>query len=380
MLAVIGSRLALNFSATSKLSHELSRAYMAVCYGVEASRNMSVVGYPSEPVLALASQELMRRDAFSWKNISAHVIQSLQNGWVEEGPRGEFAWQIMAAEAWDRCTADDETARITGASIGNFFRALIGPDNVKKIEEQASECGSADKLDAVFRAPTHFLQFVEVESSPTIEKLLVAFNRGAHVKSKDNQSGCDFASASYVSSPTDPSLRYVSPFLTSVKNVRNPSKRAHHLNAPLFSSAYYSGICDETVEQDGVLTELMPHPYLVLHVNLHLDQKPAVDFVDSYGDAVGKEIGAKRAQDEAKKLAGKKPSKSRLVLPSKNQVCISLRGFDASVYPSLSDEKFFGSMTRLLTTRIQVLKLEDHFQYKERMKEIIKKITVFALE
>ena len=171
MLAVIGSRLALNFSATSKLSHELSRAYMAVCYGVEASRNMSVVGYPSEPVLALASQELMRRDAFSWKNISAHVIQSLQNGWVEEGPRGEFAWQIMAAEAWDRCTADDETARITGASIGNFFRALIGPDNVKKIEEQASECGSADKLDAVFRAPTHFLQFVEVESSPTIEKL-----------------------------------------------------------------------------------------------------------------------------------------------------------------------------------------------------------------
>ena len=190
-LAVLGIRACIDLVPQCQLSQDLVAQHMRTLYHISASRDAVVTGYFSEPVLVLAAGQLTNgmpstNDCSGWEVLLQMLVQSLRNGQVAAGFRGELVARILLLMAWDRCclhgvrgSSFTTEAFLKAVPLILFLRSLLH--------------GNIDKeLESTFQnSSVRCTHFVKIDYVPNAVQLLELFKRGAAVVIKENQAGTD---------------------------------------------------------------------------------------------------------------------------------------------------------------------------------------------
>jgi hypothetical protein len=175
---------------------------MAVCYHMSDDRSKIEYGYPSEPMLALASYSGYTRISTQHINLKSLIIALInmtKSGMVEAGYRGELVGKLILLFAFDECQrldiADDGTLRSgctttrkanlypeeedrghlkyrilpRPVNLRKFLNVLIGP-RLKEFED-STKSESPSAFEDFEDAQVFFTHFVYLSYSPHISEI-----------------------------------------------------------------------------------------------------------------------------------------------------------------------------------------------------------------
>ena len=104
-MALLGARYCVFFNQDVELLHDLCRSNLASVYAIDRTapnKQMMIVGYPSEPVVALASAMLSYTvSACKPVALISELNRQIKKGAVEAGYRGEVAARFLLLLARD---------------------------------------------------------------------------------------------------------------------------------------------------------------------------------------------------------------------------------------------------------------------------------------
>jgi len=197
-IAILSSRISINVVLGSQIASELVAGYMAICFYISDDFQRLMIMYPSEPILAEASAQLMA-DLRVLEIILFNLKTALQYGYIEPGYRGELIARLILTIAWNKTISSVQPNNLLQKStlslpitlysqrvrLCAYLKSLFGEDNYKKVfSELPSELANGW---------IGFTHFIAINYIPNDTKLLEIFNRfGAILFSKRNQNGVDF--------------------------------------------------------------------------------------------------------------------------------------------------------------------------------------------
>ena len=188
-LAVLGIRACIDMVPQCQLSQDLVAQHMRTLYSISEGRDAVVTGYFSEPILALVAGQLTNALPDGWNKLMAILMQSLRNGQVNAGFRGELVARLLLLMAWDRCVLKGQTPScaifcrrfLDAMPLMQFLSSLLILSNEVKVD-----------LSGTFQhAWVRCTHFVKIDYAPDSEELLELFKRGAVAVAKEYQTGTD---------------------------------------------------------------------------------------------------------------------------------------------------------------------------------------------
>jgi hypothetical protein len=197
-LAILGVRMCLDLVPQCQLSHDMVAQNMRTLYHISESRDSIITGYFSEPVLVQAAAQLtncfpMHAPSPRWTPLLESLLQSLKNGQVNAGFRGELVARILLVMSWDACCLKEDAQRQSFAS-GVFLKAvpLISfLDSLLFLGDDVTADLSKSFRNGKQRAWVRCSHFVKIDYVPKAAQLLELFRRGAAAVTKELQAGTD---------------------------------------------------------------------------------------------------------------------------------------------------------------------------------------------
>ncbi|CAJ0637020.1 7278_t:CDS:2, partial [Entrophospora sp. SA101] len=184
-LAVLSSRLSLSISPQSKIASELVAGHMALCSYVSPDRQRLYIGYSSEPILAEASAILMS-DIKNYSHLLKTLCNSVEDGIVDAGFRGELVAKLLLLRAWDKCCnlqIEPMTKYAIPITVKDFLLSLLGEKNYQMAFSDLDENLASGIL--------FFNHFYGLEYTPDKTVLLKMFRRCAAIVGMPGQYGWD---------------------------------------------------------------------------------------------------------------------------------------------------------------------------------------------
>ncbi len=185
-MALLGCRVALSFHCSEKLSFEMVRSHMGVCYYTSDDNSMLLYGYPSEPILSLAAADSLIRKSFNWEWSLRTILPAVRKGLVGAGVRGELICRILLCLAWDSC--QKSSSLHYPISVQSYLKALGGDRLLEEFKVDAFK----DNQDRILNGRLYFTHFVyvnyEVKTEKKLGKLLSC---GQAVLCRNNQQAID---------------------------------------------------------------------------------------------------------------------------------------------------------------------------------------------
>ncbi|CAG8657799.1 5598_t:CDS:1, partial [Paraglomus brasilianum] len=190
-LAVLGPRLCIDVVPSSSLSSELVASRMAVCTHISEQRDMVYMCYPSEPLLAEASAQLMNETG-AMRMLLPPLLSAVRYGLVEGGYQGELVARCILLMAWDETCkkqtgykeADMQFSR--PLRVRDYLMTLLGKDGINQIG------GISQRERARFlNGFIFFNHFLLLRYTPSKMQLLRLMRQGVAALCKRNQQGID---------------------------------------------------------------------------------------------------------------------------------------------------------------------------------------------
>ncbi|CAG8601560.1 5406_t:CDS:2 [Paraglomus occultum] len=137
-LAVLGLQLCIDVVLSSSLSSELVASRMAVCTHISEQRDMVYMCYPSEPLLAEVSAQLMNETG-AMQMLLPPLLSAVHYGLVEGGYQGELVACCILLMAWDE-TCKKQTGYKEAdmqfsqpLRVWDYLMTLLGKDGMNQI-------------------------------------------------------------------------------------------------------------------------------------------------------------------------------------------------------------------------------------------------------
>ena len=198
-LAILGVRACIDVVPQGQVSQDLVAQHMRTLYHVSETRQSIISAYFSEPVLVQAAAQLTNETSIfsfgnSWEFLLRMLIQSLRNGMVDAGFRGELVARILLLLAWDKCCIANLVDKESVLSSGVFLRAvpLMGfLETLLNLDDSTIKMLKAKLDGAKGTAWVRCSHFIKIDYVPNSEHLLMLYQRGAVAITKELQAGVD---------------------------------------------------------------------------------------------------------------------------------------------------------------------------------------------
>jgi hypothetical protein len=235
-LAVLGAIASIEVSAGSEAASEVAAGHMRLVAGISEDRDAVFTLEISEPVLALAAHDLLRKDEFPWAKLLIKFAAAAVRSSTSVGYRGEVAGQILLLTASQKCMLSLEHDRgYVEADV--FFQALFGKQLVAKLAELGgaeTKEGIAfnkqvdDILKALKGGYVRLYQVCKSFEDVDMEMLFQHFLRGSGIYCKEYHEAIDIALTIYFPRElSDPlSKLRMSVFLIQIKLRSTPLSEA----------------------------------------------------------------------------------------------------------------------------------------------------------
>ena len=203
-MALLGARYSVFFNCTAQFLPELCKSHLATVYYIDleksknpSSERMIIVGYPSEPIVALTSARL---SFIHRKDLPKKLIQILnkqiKKGAVEAGYRGELAARMLLLLARDLAVMEPSETEESGKAythrhiftVEKFLKTLGGEEFAKLVEDSKPSAEDKKKFMQGFLSFNHF---VYVTDKVSVDDMEIYFSRGAAIFCRRGQTGCD---------------------------------------------------------------------------------------------------------------------------------------------------------------------------------------------
>src|SRR6185312_11125612 len=140
-IAILSSFASIEITPSSSLAKQVVAGNMAICLHVSHDRSSIMARYPSDPVLAEAAAKLVQ-DTFNHEKrmqMLRVLANSLTNGLVERGKRGELIGSLIIGLAMQRCQKSHFQKRISfrysqAVSLEALLNVFIDIDEDTRLE------------------------------------------------------------------------------------------------------------------------------------------------------------------------------------------------------------------------------------------------------
>lgn len=184
-LAALSVRLLLEYLPINEdIMHtgvRLVESHLAVVYTISKDRKYLTAGYPSEPVVAEAAAQVMRRFQDPVPDILARYTRSAM---ISAGQRGELVMRLLLIQAFDNASKRDrgDNDQIDRpVSLFAFLEELFNVGQVDKLRVSYPASGYGERFDAAFKdAHVRFTHFARLEDNSLVTSrgAWIAMTRG----------------------------------------------------------------------------------------------------------------------------------------------------------------------------------------------------------
>ena len=186
LLAVIGCRVAIHLTPTSREAVDLVADFMAINLFVTKDRSRIFTTYGSEPILAEAAARLWNEDGKCYtdgekNNIFLDAIPKIGDFITErtinQGHQGELAARLILLRAMDASVNKCKKNPINGlnftgyVTVGQFLKVFIGEENFKEFCQKNKQKNNLELFLSGGICFNHFIQFTKKEVGRNIDTL-----------------------------------------------------------------------------------------------------------------------------------------------------------------------------------------------------------------
>lgn len=207
-LALFSYRINFNVVPVYDIAEELTSNYMRYIYGVDESRVFVQTHQPSEPILALTSQEQMTESSSTRAEVVKAFYINIMKSTINLGDLGEIAAALVLLFAFDKA---EQSGRPRPIKVSTFLSTLFSNDIAIAIRERAMD---RDGLRAIWEEGVVFFNhFFRLDIDPDEYVLRMAFYRGCAIFPRAGYKGCDIIIPVFL--PNKNKMTYI---LVQVKN------------------------------------------------------------------------------------------------------------------------------------------------------------------
>jgi len=201
-LAALAIRLALNISPFSVEAGQVISSHLAVLLKTDKHRHFLRTYYPSEPILAEASAQIMNN--VGWHKFLQTLCGHVENGIVPAGYRGELLSKVLCLMAMD------DTPKPLPATMGSPYWTYTQPVKVRDFLDNwltppdddettftdalLSEWAHLEEVNRFLDGYVFFNHFIRLDSTVSIQAIVCAWNRGAAIMLKENTHSSRYSS------------------------------------------------------------------------------------------------------------------------------------------------------------------------------------------
>ncbi len=182
-LAILASLCSVDISPSVYFSSNLIASHLGTCLAISQDKTRVLACYPSEPIITEAAYELLDNDVLN------HIAQSLGQGIVESGKRGELAGELILVLTRQRLQKRNKNAKKTSFFAGDIklttFLDELLINNITLHENNAEH-------NYLKNASVSFTRFVTISTIPVYNDLMKGYQTGVAFNLKRNQQGADF--------------------------------------------------------------------------------------------------------------------------------------------------------------------------------------------
>ncbi|CAG8666761.1 8963_t:CDS:2, partial [Paraglomus brasilianum] len=188
-IAILSSFASIEITPSSSLSKQVVAGNMAMCLHVSHDRSSIIARYPSDPVLAEAAAKLVQ-DTFNHEKrmqMLRFLANSLTNGLVERGKRGELIGSLIIGLAMQKCQKASFQKMMPfrysqAVSLQAFLNVFID------IDEESLDT----RLENVYAKFSHAWKISGGTSQQLSKALLkTGWDRGCYFLCEENQEAVD---------------------------------------------------------------------------------------------------------------------------------------------------------------------------------------------
>jgi hypothetical protein len=193
-IAMLSIRAAVNIAPSSHLANELVGGHLGVCVHAFPKRESMLVCYPSEPVVAEASAQLLNAlDGSGWVVALENLLQAIQVGELDAGKLGELVVRIVLLLAFDAARSESDCDDLyTGTvCLSDFLGALVGTGGERKAFFSDDDEDTEELAKAWQQCTLTFTHFIPVSYLAKDCDFEAAWRRGAAFACKPGQPGAD---------------------------------------------------------------------------------------------------------------------------------------------------------------------------------------------
>lgn len=207
-LALFSYRINFNVVPVYDIAEELTSNYMRYIYGVDESRVFVQTHQPSEPILALTSQEQMTESSSTRAEVVKAFYMNIMKGTINLGDLGEIAAALVLLFAFDKA---EQSGSPRPVKVSTFLFTLFSEDIAIAIRERAMD---RDGLRAIWEEGVVFFNhYFRLDIDPDGYALRMAFCRGCAIFPRTGYKGCDIILPVFL--PEKDKMTYI---LVQVKN------------------------------------------------------------------------------------------------------------------------------------------------------------------
>ncbi|KAI3659652.1 hypothetical protein MP638_004387 [Amoeboaphelidium occidentale] len=268
ILAVLNCRLCFSISGSSIVASQLVSDGMALNVYTGNNREFLTIGYPFEPMLVNASVYWMNNARISYLDQVKVLVDSLMEGQVLYGYKGELMSRLLLTWAFDcavqkHITTEKEELFIDlyAVTVRQFLLSLYGEDAIKALEVSCHMTDVTDarkkNLDSLLNGYVRIGKWIKLDAAPKNDKASYYFSLGAALMTTEQQPGCDKLIPVYLKDRNAFTWIHIED-----KNCKKTKNGLQHAMQTSFKSVF-----DEDPE----------NPYLMLFIQLDSEHQPGVE-------------------------------------------------------------------------------------------------------
>jgi len=195
LLSVLTPRLAVTAGPYTREAAEQVASHLAIVVGTDHHRHFLSTTYPSEPIVAAASANLIQ-GTYGWANALSVLASYIQTGIVDVGFRGELLTKILCLMAVDKSMSASASAWPASTywqyaipvKVSVFLDNLIAPHPTFKSFTDAIHASplNDERINRFLDGYVFFNHFLRMEEALTMRVIVQAWNRGAALQCKTN--------------------------------------------------------------------------------------------------------------------------------------------------------------------------------------------------
>jgi hypothetical protein len=192
-LAVFGCRLQFAFRPSYEIAAELTSSHLGVVDFISKDRDILLMSYTSEPVVAEAAAMLMDPSGNILPAMLHRLEDYLRGNFIDSGVRSEYIARLVCVLAADQVAKQNEDL-LNGFTFNKtipckeYLQELVGDDLDNIIRSQNQFTGDIYRF---LQGKVFFTHFINCSYTPTLGDLVDFFKRGAAILCKNNQKGID---------------------------------------------------------------------------------------------------------------------------------------------------------------------------------------------